>query len=65
VLIPLERPPRALQPQAFMTTAEGGFDQDKSESLRDGVQVEESSGSGEQFVFALHADRSDVWDSSV
>src|SRR5207237_9868314 len=38
------------------------FDEAKSESIRDCVQVKESSGSGKQFVVGGHAHRSDIKD---
>src|SRR5258708_38894564 len=39
-----------------------GFDQDKSESFRDGVQVQENSGSSKQFVLSRYVHRSDIED---
>ena len=39
-----------------------GFDEDKSESFRDGVQVQYRSGPSKQFVLALHVHWSDIVD---
>jgi len=38
------------------------FDQHKSESFRDGVQVQENSGPSKQFVLTPHVHRSDIED---
>src|ERR1017187_7938058 len=39
-----------------------GFRQDKSESFRDGVQMEQSTGTPEQLIFARYVHRPDVAD---
>ena len=42
-----------------------GFRQDQSESLRDGVQVQQRSGTREQRVLARHVHRPDVADRPI